>query len=1144
MPIRINLKELFGSDSQGVTVEKLNFNFNRLLELGIGDQGIQGIQGPAGSAGPSGLTGPAGTRGSLWYAASGDPNSPLYSPSGLLANDLYVDGSTGNQYQWDGATWNLETDLGSIIAAQISTASSIAFVRDLKITDTQQRYLTFKNRNDVGSDIIGGASTNDILFLNNFDESGIIETSTDLYTALARINADVVSSGGTPQRYHVQLGSYFTDTYDEYGQGAGASVMSKTKHDLKFRHVIDTLAGSPSNPTANGYIYIGKLSTSISETDPIIDLDYNSMFELISAKWDGTTGSELKTRIGSKEALEEYYSGTVVNGISFNLNTINSAIGLATNYQNNLIDFFNSKNYLFLEADSSVDAVYVNNELVQDGGNIIQAGTSEARVLSSAISAPGNVAADPTQMYGNAGIFKIGSNVLTVDGSSASSPLTSIGGLDMYGRLSIFDVTDPNNVDLTAWKIGTGFNTEFNGIGASDIKVSGNDIYVVSNNFEFDYSSAGGAVLPSLQVFSYNELTSSLSSPARIIDTLTRKSVLKFDPSSPYAGAVDRYHRIEIVGNKAIVSQQSIRSWGVDPVSSIANSMYGGASGSVFVLFDLSEKSDYLWPKHTASFSGVFANRYAHILDFKVREEYVYGLAINFADEGSNELSHTVKVLRANFKKDFDSSYHGVSSNIYDSGVTTANSSTHMDGRINKFGAIAINGKYVYAMYRNQLHAYDVETNDYQFDQAATGTPFIEVSSKTFDASSDIKSLDAQVCGNSMYLLYSRGASAYTTNESGIIKFDLRDPSDPQKVWTKVLPIDNASRMLIDGNHIYVSTSGSPTDAYLYSLEIDGIVSDHISTGSIESNKITSNNIQSPIINADVANVNDINVDTFSANGVKFNGEADEIQLWIGKDSLTGGGSSDFVSLGLPGKQSSNPLASYFYTDRLSVEPGIGLKTGNTNAVRIESPGGAPLAIITGNDWTGTGTNFVEWAYRDSINNAFRTALIGNLDEGSREFGQETNFAIKAEYGQSILLTASDTDRGVQMVNQGFSATYTDIVVQDPGTGDIAYLDEDFPSSKAFNTAPAFSNSIDIDTIYYDRIVTVVPQNVTDTNWQMELKVNIGSSSSDPTNWPTLGLSYRGSVSAIVPAGKQWTAAVHSGGIGNTYTIYVQKLGR
>ena len=38
MPIRINLKEIFPSDSQDITVDKLNFNYNKLLALGVGDQ--------------------------------------------------------------------------------------------------------------------------------------------------------------------------------------------------------------------------------------------------------------------------------------------------------------------------------------------------------------------------------------------------------------------------------------------------------------------------------------------------------------------------------------------------------------------------------------------------------------------------------------------------------------------------------------------------------------------------------------------------------------------------------------------------------------------------------------------------------------------------------------------------------------------------------------------------------------------------------------------------------------------------------------------------------------------------------------------------------------------------------------------------
>ena len=51
MPIRINLKELFSADDQAITVDKINFNFNKLLDLGIGDQGKRGFSGIEGAAG-------------------------------------------------------------------------------------------------------------------------------------------------------------------------------------------------------------------------------------------------------------------------------------------------------------------------------------------------------------------------------------------------------------------------------------------------------------------------------------------------------------------------------------------------------------------------------------------------------------------------------------------------------------------------------------------------------------------------------------------------------------------------------------------------------------------------------------------------------------------------------------------------------------------------------------------------------------------------------------------------------------------------------------------------------------------------------------------------------------------------------------
>jgi hypothetical protein len=93
MPIRINLKELFNSDSQEITIDKLNFNFNKVLELGVGKPGPIGPKGPKGSAGPKGLTGDTGDRGNNWFIGSGSPVSQTFT--GLADLDFYIDTVNG-----------------------------------------------------------------------------------------------------------------------------------------------------------------------------------------------------------------------------------------------------------------------------------------------------------------------------------------------------------------------------------------------------------------------------------------------------------------------------------------------------------------------------------------------------------------------------------------------------------------------------------------------------------------------------------------------------------------------------------------------------------------------------------------------------------------------------------------------------------------------------------------------------------------------------------------------------------------------------------------------------------------------------------------------------------------------------------------
>ena len=148
MPIRINLKELFPADAQEITVDKLNFNFNKLLELGIGEQGLRGFSGVQGSPGPGGIPGPTGIRGNAWFLdAVYDPNTLTFTEP-LIDGDFYLDSTNFTVWQYNGATWDFVFDLTAIINSYL-TASPSPFSRGLGIgTPKDERFIVFGRRDD------------------------------------------------------------------------------------------------------------------------------------------------------------------------------------------------------------------------------------------------------------------------------------------------------------------------------------------------------------------------------------------------------------------------------------------------------------------------------------------------------------------------------------------------------------------------------------------------------------------------------------------------------------------------------------------------------------------------------------------------------------------------------------------------------------------------------------------------------------------------------------------------------------------------------------------------------------------------------------------------------------------------------------
>lgn len=120
------------SDRAGYTVELYQCRANDVpgdpaLPVGLLAQGVLAIQGtaytkygplgmisvptvtgPPGPQGPAGIgiqgePGEDGERGSLWTTGVGDPVTP--PPVGTLTNDMYLDQTTGNVWQYNGVDW-------------------------------------------------------------------------------------------------------------------------------------------------------------------------------------------------------------------------------------------------------------------------------------------------------------------------------------------------------------------------------------------------------------------------------------------------------------------------------------------------------------------------------------------------------------------------------------------------------------------------------------------------------------------------------------------------------------------------------------------------------------------------------------------------------------------------------------------------------------------------------------------------------------------------------------------------------------------------------------------------------------------------------------------------------------------------------
>ena len=104
MPVT-NIQSLNYGDSQSQIIDKINHNFDEIIEGHGGTQGITGptgSDGPAGSRGPVGSIGATGVRGTRWFV---DFTQPSGTYNTVVEGDFWIDSANGSIYTFTESGW-------------------------------------------------------------------------------------------------------------------------------------------------------------------------------------------------------------------------------------------------------------------------------------------------------------------------------------------------------------------------------------------------------------------------------------------------------------------------------------------------------------------------------------------------------------------------------------------------------------------------------------------------------------------------------------------------------------------------------------------------------------------------------------------------------------------------------------------------------------------------------------------------------------------------------------------------------------------------------------------------------------------------------------------------------------------------------
>ena len=257
MAININLKEIFSNDSAGDISSKLNFNFNQLLALGVGQTGPIGETGSSGSAGPIGPTGLPGVNGpAIWSSTSGSTSAlGASSPANSVVGDYYISDDAIYKKNTEGTDWEVITNFSNIFNA-VSVAGTVSWQNGINSSAISRLIVNIRNSNGFDRITTLGTSGNYETNFPNWKESGA--TSQNSQATIFNFDANTVkyyiagsadTNGYTVTPTTTRAGSALTDDvfpytsllslYSFFNTADATTEASQYSGNIGYRHQLE-----------------------------------------------------------------------------------------------------------------------------------------------------------------------------------------------------------------------------------------------------------------------------------------------------------------------------------------------------------------------------------------------------------------------------------------------------------------------------------------------------------------------------------------------------------------------------------------------------------------------------------------------------------------------------------------------------------------------------------------------------------------------------------------------------------------------------------------------------------------------------------------------------------------------------------------